>query len=405
MINGVHITGAKRTDGLDEYYFSRKLAEVRSLHTNEYPVINLGIGNPDLPPPPEVIEALMASAQQPRHHGYQPYTGVAALRNAIAGFSERFFGIRPDADSMILPLIGSKEGIVHISLAFLNEGDEVLVPDPGYPAYAAAAALAGAVVKTYPINNEGPVIDVDRLHNTDLSRVKLMWINFPHMPTGRLCDKNMMQELVRLARRNNILIVNDNAYAFIRNKYPVSLLSIPGAEEVALELNSLSKSHNMAGWRLGWVSGKQEFIQHILRVKSNMDSGMFLPVQHAGAAALQLGDSWFASLNKIYQQRAVQVYRLLDSLKCHYDADQAGLFVWARLPEGINDTAFIDEVLQGTRVFITPGSIFGSNGKGFIRVSLCADSEKIEEAAQRIEEWKLKSEIISSDGATKFQQI
>lgn len=401
MTNGVHITGAKRIDGLDEYYFSRKLAEVRSLNTAEHPVINLGIGNPDLPPPPEVIEALVLSAQNPLHHGYQPYTGVAALRSAMARFSERFFGIQPDADSMILPLIGSKEGIVHISLAFLNEGDEVLVPDPGYPAYAAAAALAGASVRTYAINYDGPAINVDELYNRDLSGVKLMWINFPHMPTGRTCDKDLMQELVTLARRKNILIVNDNAYALIRNQSLVSLLSVPGAEEVALELNSLSKSHNMAGWRLGWVTGKKEFIQHILRVKSNMDSGMFLPVQHAAAAALQLGDSWFIHLNEVYRQRAEKVYRLLDHLGCRYATNQAGLFVWAQLPEGIHDTTFIDEVLYGVRVFITPGSIFGSNGQGFLRVSLCAATEQIEEATQRIGEWKLRTEKIPSVIKTK----
>jgi aspartate/methionine/tyrosine aminotransferase len=404
MINGTHIAAARRIEGLDEYYFSRKLAEVRALHTAAHPVINLGIGNPDLPPPPEVIEALMASAQNPLHHGYQPYTGVPALRSAISGFTERFFGIRPDADSMILPLIGSKEGIVHISLAFLNEGDEVLVPDPGYPTYAAAAALAGATVTTYSINYDGSVINIDELYNRDLSRVKLMWINFPHMPTGRTCDRQLMRDLVTLARRKNILLVNDNAYALIRNQSPVSLLSVPGAEAIALELNSLSKSHNMAGWRLGWVTGRKEFIQHILRVKSNMDSGMFLPVQHAAATALQLNESWFAHLNKIYAQRAEKVYRLLDSLNCCYNTDRAGLFVWARLPEGLNDTVFIDEVLYGARIFITPGSVFGRNGQGFVRVSLCVPSEKIEEATQRIDEWKLKSGKIPSVIETKFQQ-
>lgn len=388
MINELHVAGAKRIDGVEEYYFSRKLAEVRSLHTDDHPVINLGIGNPDLPPPAEVIEALTVSARNPLHHGYQPYTGVAALRQAIAGFSQRIFGIQPDADTMILPLIGSKEGIVHISLAFLNEGDEVLVPDPGYPTYAAAAKLAGATARTYAINEQDPVIDLDELYAQDLSRVKIMWVNFPHMPTGRTCDKALLERLIALAHGKKFLMVNDNAYALIRNNKPMSLLSVPGAGEVALELNSLSKSHNMAGWRLGWVTGKKEFIQHILRVKSNMDSGMFLPVQHAAVVALQMDDNWIAQQNEIYLRRAEKVYGLLDKLDCEYATNQAGLFVWARLPEGISDTNFIDEVLYGARVFITPGSVFGRNGAGHIRISLCAAEEKIDEAVRRILKWK-----------------
>lgn len=389
-MNELKISVARRTEGLDEYYFSRKLAEVRSLHTDAHPVINLGVGNPDLPPPAEVVDALIKSARNPLYHGYQPYTGVATLRKAITVFSERIYGVSPDAENMVLPLIGSKEGIVHISLAFLNEGDEVLVPDPGYPAYAAAGRLAGAIIKTYSVSAEGPAINIDSLNSMDLSRVKLMWINFPHMPTGCTCDNNLLRDLIVLARKNKFLIVNDNAYALIRNNNPLSLLAIPDADEVALELNSLSKSHNMAGWRLGWVTGKKEFIQQILRVKSNMDSGMFLPVQHAAAVALQINQEWFLQQNEIYNQRAEKVYQLLDSLNCTYNTNQAGLFVWARLPEGVSDTSFTDEVLYGARVFITPGSVFGRNGEGHIRISLCVNAEKIEEAIRRIEKWKLQ---------------
>ncbi|MCX7638194.1 MAG: aminotransferase class I/II-fold pyridoxal phosphate-dependent enzyme [Cyclobacteriaceae bacterium] len=388
MINGKHISVAKRTEGLDEYYFSRKLAEVRALSTNEYPVINLGIGNPDLPPPDEVIDALTVSARNPMHHGYQSYTGIAALREAMAAFTLRFYGYRPDAESEVLPLIGSKEGIVHISLAFLNEGDEVLVPDPGYPAYAAAAKLAGAVVKSYPISDAVSPVDIDALRNQDLTRVKLMWINFPHMPTGRTCNREVLKELVALAREKKFLIVNDNAYALIRNAEPISLFSVAGADEVGMELNSLSKSHNMAGWRLGWVTARSEFIRQILRVKSNMDSGMFLPVQHAAVAALQIHDLWFVRQNEIYHQRSQKIYQMLKELNCTWSAGQAGLFVWARLPERVNDKDFIDELLYGARVFITPGSIFGDNGRGYIRISLCAPEEKIDEAIQRIRKWK-----------------
>ncbi|GIV37577.1 MAG: aminotransferase [Cyclobacteriaceae bacterium] len=382
------ITAARRTAGIDEYYFSRKLAEVRALSTAQNPVINLGIGNPDLPPPPEVVDALVQAAHNPQHHGYQPYNGIPALRQAIARFMYRMYGYQPDADNMVLPLIGSKEGIVHISLAFLNEGDEVLVPDPGYPAYAAAARLAGATAKTYTVNSHGAPVNLDELRCLDTCKVKILWVNFPHMPTGRMADRQMLSDLLAFARERNLLIVNDSAYALIGNADPISLLTLPGASEVALELHSLSKSHNMAGWRLGWVTGKQLFIESILKIKSNMDSGMFLPAQLAAIAALGAERSWFVGLNQIYNSRKEQVCKILQLLGCTWQTEQAGLFVWAKLPEGVSDTALVDEVLYGARVFITPGSVFGVNGKGYIRASLCADVDKIAEAGSRIATWK-----------------
>ncbi len=381
------ISAARRTAGIDEYYFSRKLAEVRNLSTNENPVINLGIGNPDLPPPPEVVEALVQAARQHASHGYQPYTGIKPLRQAIAGFMNRIYGYLPDAENMVLPLIGSKEGIVHISLAFLNEGDEVLVPDPGYPAYAAAARLAGATAKTYAVNGHGAPVNLDELRSLDTEKVKIMWINFPHMPTGRAANRQMLSELLAFARDRNLLLVNDSAYALIGHAEPISLLTLPDASEIALELHSLSKSHNMAGWRLGWVTGKPRFIEAILKVKSNMDSGMFLPVQLAAIAALGTEPSWSVRLNQIYDSRKEQVCKILRLLGCTWQTEQAGLFVWAKLPEGVSDIALIDEVLYGARVFITPGSVFGNNGKGYIRVSLCAESDRIAEACNRVEKW------------------
>jgi aspartate/methionine/tyrosine aminotransferase len=388
MLNGKTISLARRAQGLDEYYFSRKLAEVRALSAAGQPVINLGIGNPDLPPPPQVVEALVQGARHPANHGYQPYTGIAQLRQAIAAFMERTYGYRPNADNMVLPLMGSKEGIVHISLAFLNEGDEVLVPDPGYPAYAAAAKLAGAQARTYTVNSEGPPVHIHELQAMDTSRVKIMWINFPHMPTGRTADKELLRALLDFARQRNILLVNDCAYALVRNPQPLSIMALPQAADTAMELHSLSKSHNMAGWRVGWVTGKAEFIQAVLKIKSNMDSGMFLPVQLAAAAALQADYTWYNQLNEVYHQRSAQVDVLLAKLGCTRPDSQSGLFVWARLPEGTVDTEFIDKALYGARVFITPGSVFGSNGRGYVRVSLCAGNEVITEALQRIEKWK-----------------
>lgn len=383
------IQTAKRIQAVEEYYFSRKLAEVRSLDTPEHRVINLGIGSPDMAPAPSAINALIESANNPANHGYQNYKGIPQLRKGIADFYKRIYNVSLDVETMILPLMGSKEGIMHIAMAFVNEGDEILIPDPGYPTYSSVANLVGGKIKTYALKEELKWgIDVDALRKTDLSKVKIMWVNFPHMPTGRIASTDELKELVDLARKNNFLIVNDNPYSLILNDEPLSILSVPGAEDVALELNSLSKSHNMAGWRIGWVAGKKEYIDAVLKVKSNMDSGMFLGLQHAAVEALQSSDEWFSDLNKIYIERRAAAHKILDVLGCTYESKQSGLFVWAKAPETISNVeTFIDEILYGTKVFITPGFIFGEAGRRYIRISLCSPVEKIKEACDRIEKF------------------
>lgn len=383
------IQTAKRIQAVEEYYFSRKLAEVRGLDTPEHRVINLGIGSPDMAPAPSAINALIESANNSANHGYQNYKGIPQLRKGIADFYTRIYNVSLDAETMILPLMGSKEGIMHISMAFVNEGDEILIPDPGYPTYSSVANLVGGKIKTYALKEELQWgVDVDALRKTDLSKVKIMWVNFPHMPTGRIASAAELKALVDLARENNFLIVNDNPYSLILNDEPISILSVPGAADVALELNSLSKSHNMAGWRIGWVAGKKEYIDAVLKVKSNMDSGMFLGLQHAAVEALQSTDEWFTSLNKIYTERRTAAHKILNVLGCSYESKQSGLFVWAKVPDAIQDVEkFVDDILYGTKVFITPGFIFGQAGKRYIRISLCSTVEKIKEACDRVEKF------------------
>lgn len=396
------IQTAKRIQAVEEYYFSKKLAEVRGLDTPEHRVINLGIGSPDMAPAPSAINALMESAQNPANHGYQNYKGIPQLRKAIADFYSRLYRVSLDSETSILPLMGSKEGIMHISMAFVNEGEEVLIPDPGYPTYSSVTNLVGGKIRTYALKEELKWgIDVDALKKADLSKVKIMWVNFPHMPTGRIASRAELKELVDLARKNNFLIVNDNPYSLILNDEPMSILSIEGAEDVALELNSLSKSHNMAGWRIGWVAGKKEFIDAVLKVKSNMDSGMFLGLQHAAIEALQSPVEWFGQLNKIYADRRTAAHKILDVLKCSYEQKQSGLFVWAKVPDAIKDVEkFIDEILHATNVFITPGFIFGKAGHRYIRISLCSPVEKMNEAADRIEKFaKAKSGALNLSNA------
>lgn len=385
------IKTANRIASVEEYYFSRKLAEVRSLDTGDLRVINLGIGSPDQAPSQNAIDALIASAKNPANHGYQNYKGVPAFRKAIADFYRTTYQASLDPETMILPLMGSKEGIMHIAMAFVNEGEEVLIPNPGYPTYSSVASLVGATLRPYDLKEDlNWGIDVEALKRSDLSRVKLMWVNFPHMPTGRTASRDELKALVDLARENNFLIVNDNPYSLILNDEPLSLLSIDGAADVALELNSLSKSHNMAGWRLGWVAGKKEYIDAVLKVKSNMDSGMFLGLQHAATEALNNnGKEWFAALNKMYSDRKQVACEILDALGCSYAAGQSGLFVWAKSPANIPDVEkWIDDILYGTKVFITPGFIFGEAGRRFIRISLCSTVEKLTEALHRIRKFK-----------------
>ena len=385
----IRINTARRIANVEEYYFSRKLAEVRALDSADLRVINLGIGSPDMAPSSNAVDALIASARNPANHGYQSYKGIPAFRKAIADFYASTYKVKLDTESMILPLMGSKEGIMHISMAFVNEGEEVLIPNPGYPTYSSVANLVGAKLRPYDLKEDlNWGIDIEALKKSDLSKVKLMWINYPHMPTGKVATREELKELVDLARANNFLIVNDNPYSLILNSNPISILSIEGADEVALELNSLSKSHNMAGWRLGWVAGKKEFIEAVLKVKSNMDSGMFLGSQHAATEALNNGNEWFADLNRIYGERKQAARVLLDLLGCTVSDDQSGLFVWAKAPERIADVEkWIDEILYGTKVFITPGFIFGDAGKRYIRISLCCTVDLLKQATERIAEF------------------
>ncbi len=390
------IKTANRIANVEEYYFSRKLAEVRSLDTPELRVINLGIGSPDQAPSPNAVEALTESAKNPANHGYQNYKGIPAFRKAIADFYKNAYGAVVDPETGILPLMGSKEGIMHISMAFVNEGEEVLIPDPGYPTYSSVANLVGAKLRPYTLREDLDWgIDIEALKKSDLSRVKLMWINFPHMPTGRTATRDELKALVDLAREHQFLLVNDNPYSMILNDEPTSLLSIEGAEEVALELNSLSKSHNMAGWRLGWVAGKKEFIDAVLKVKSNMDSGMFLGLQHAAVEALKNGNEWFSSLNRMYGERKAVAKQILDELGASYSQKQSGLFVWAKAPQHVADVEkWIDEILYGTKVFITPGFIFGDAGKRYIRISLCCTVPMLNEALSRIRKFKTEKGLV-----------
>ncbi|WPQ65387.1 aminotransferase class I/II-fold pyridoxal phosphate-dependent enzyme [Chitinophaga sancti] len=377
---------AKRLQQTEEYYFSKKLREIDEMNRAGAKVINLGIGSPDLPPHPSVIEALTDNAHRPDTHAYQGYKGIPALRQAMASWYQRYYSVTLDPEKEVLPLIGSKEGIMHICMTYLQEGDEALVPNPGYPTYRSAVNLSGATVRDYDLEEKnGWLPDLDALAKTDLSKVKLMWVNYPHMPTGARFNTTFAEKLIRFANDHNILICHDNPYSFILNAQPQSLLQTPGAKDVVLELNSLSKSSNMAGWRVGMLVGKQEWINEVLRFKSNMDSGMFQPLQMAAVKALELGPEWYAALNEIYTGRRQKVFELLELLNCTFDRDQVGMFVWAKIPATAKDGFTVtDEILQKAQVFITPGGIFGSNGNGYIRVSLCKDEKVFDEVLQRI---------------------
>lgn len=377
---------AGRLLGTEEYYFSRKLGEIEQMNQDGPKVINLGIGSPDMPPSEEVIEILVQAAGQPGNHGYQSYKGSKVLRTAIANWYQRYYGVSADPEKEILPLMGSKEGILHVCMTYLQEGDEALIPDPGYPTYASAVRLSGATAVTYELSAEKNWLpDLDRLAGQVSERTKLMWLNYPHMPTGTKAPLSFFGELVAFAREHNILLCHDNPYSFILNDQPLSLLAADGAMEVAIELNSLSKSSNMAGWRVGMLLGKEERISEILRFKSNMDSGMFLPLQLAAAKALDLSADWYKTLNQTYAERKKLAEGLLDLLGCTYQRDQAGLFIWARLPSGYSSGYQVsDEVLQKARVFITPGGIFGNGGNEYIRISLCANAETFASALERL---------------------
>lgn len=376
---------ANRLNTVEEYYFSKKLREVNLLRAAGKPIINLGIGSPDLQPPQKVVTTITESLQDKNAHKYQSYQGLPELRETMAQFYREQFQVHLSPMTEILPLMGSKEGIMHISMAYLNEGDEVLIPNPGYPTYEAVTKLMGAKPVFYELNEANKWLpDIMALEKSDLSKVKIMWLNYPHMPTGAHANYKIYEELVAFARRNNILIVNDNPYSFILNDSPKSILKIKGAKDVCIELNSLSKTFNMAGWRVGMVLGDGIHINNILKVKSNMDSGMFYGIQKGAIEALKCSKLWYLSLNSVYEQRRKLVWKLAEALNCTYDKNTSGLFVWAKLPPFVKAEEFIDIILKNNHIFITPGTIFGSKGEGYIRFSLCATTEDIEEAIARI---------------------
>ncbi len=383
------IAPANRLQNVQEYYFSRKLKEVAQMNAQGLDIISLAIGSPDMPPSEQTIQTLCREAQNPNAHGYQPTAGTPELKQAMAKYYARKYNVALDASSEILPLIGSKEGILHTTLAFVNPGDKVLVPNPGYPTYTSLSRLLGCEVVNYNLregNDWQP--DFDELETMDLTNVRLMWTNYPNMPTGARAQMATYEKLVSFARRHNLLIVNDNPYSTILNREHLSILQVEGAKDVCLEFNSMSKSHNMPGWRVGMIAGKADYIQYILRVKSNIDSGTFRAIQLAAAAAYDNDDAWHEHHNiTVYAERRDIAYRIMQALGCTYDEQQVGMFLWGRIPDTIAHAEELTEaVLHKARVFITPGFIFGSNGERYIRISLCAKKERMQEALQRIEQ-------------------
>ena len=388
MKEPINIQLSDRLEGVGEYYFSRKLREIDQMRAAGRRIISLGIGSPDRPPHASVVDRLHEVASRPDTHAYQSYKGAAVLRRAFAKWYSDRYGVQLDPESEILPLIGSKEGLMHICMTYLRKGDRVLIPNPGYPTYRSAVTLSGGEPKEYRLTAEGDWFpNFDEIESEGLEGVKMMILNYPQMPTGAVPTRGMFARVVEFAHRHSILLVHDNPYSFVRNAEPLSLLSVEGAKECAIELNSLSKSHNMAGWRIGMIGGRKEWIDQIMRFKSNMDSGQFLPMQEAAAEALALGDEWYAELNDEYYAREEYGYRLLDALGCSYRKGQAGLFIWAELPKTFEGDcyAFSDRVLERCGVFVTPGGIFGSEGNRYIRISLCAKREQLAEAIEAIE--------------------
>lgn len=379
------IPKAKRLKEVKEYYFSTKLREVAALRNAGKPIINLAIGSPDLNPPPSVVEAMKNAMDLPAAHQYQSYQGIPELREGIANFYKTNFNVSLNPANEILPLMGSKEGIMHISMAFLNAGDQVLIPNPGYPTYESVTRLLEAEPVFYDLCQETNWLpNFEEIEKLDLSKVKIMWVNYPHMPTGAVASKEDFEQLIAFGKKHHILIANDNPYSFVLNNNPISILEVEGAKEVAIELNSLSKTFNMAGWRVGMVVGDAEIIKTILEVKSNMDSGMFFGIQQGAVEALKLSEDWFIKQNEIYQKRQKTVREIFDALGCTYNKNYGGLFVWAKLPEGKNSTAFTDKLLYENDVFITPGNIFGSHGEGYIRASLCVSEAVLKEVLNRL---------------------
>jgi len=382
----MNIQPANRLKSVTEYYFSAKLREVGEMNAAGKNVINLGIGSPDLPPSEATIAALCAEAQKPDVHGYQSYVGIPELRKGFADWYKKWYGVELNPDTEIQPLIGSKEGILHITLAFVNPGDSVLVPNPGYPTYTSASRLCEANIISYDLdenNNWEP--DFEALERMDLSAVKLMWVNYPNMPTGAKASVGLFEKLVAFGKKHTIVICNDNPYSFILNEEKLSILSVDGARDICIEMNSMSKAHNMAGWRMALLATNAEFVQWILKVKSNVDSGMFRPMMVAAVAALQNTEEWHAEINRVYAKRRVLAHQIMDALGCTYDKNQVGMFIWARIPDRYKDSEELaNEILYGINVFITPGFIFGDKGLRYVRVSLCCPEKILEEALGRI---------------------
>ena len=381
-----NIKPANRLNSVSEYYFSAKLREVGEMNAAGKNVINLGIGNPDLPPSAETIAALCAEAQKPDVHGYQSYVGIPALRNEFAHWYKKWYGVELNPVTEIQPLIGSKEGILHITLAFVNPGDSVLVPNPGYPTYTSASKICEANIISYDLDeNNDWQPDFDALEKMDLSSVKLMWVNYPNMPTGANASIELYEKLVAFGKKHSIVICNDNPYSFILNEEKLSILSVEGAKDVCIEMNSMSKSHNMAGWRMAMLATNAEFVQWILKVKSNVDSGMYRPMMVAAVAALKNTEEWHTEMNKVYARRRVLALQIMDALDCKYDSKQVGMFVWAKISDKYADSGVLaDEILYGKNVFITPGFIFGDKGNRYVRISLCCPEPMLEEALGRI---------------------
>ena len=380
------ITPANRVNSVQEYYFSRKLKEVAEMNAAGKHVINLGVGSPDLPPSEETIETLCQHARHPEEHGYQPYVGIPELRKGFADWYKKWYNVELDPKTEIQPLIGSKEGILHISLAFLNPGDGVLVPNPGYPTYSSVSHLVEARLIPYDLKEElGWQPDFDALEQMDLSGVKLMWTNYPNMPTGANASMELYEKLVAFGKKHHIIICNDNPYSFILNEHPLSILSVPGAKEICIEMNSMSKAHNMPGWRMAMLASNAQFVQWVLKVKSNIDSGQFKPMQYAAVEALSAPKEWYDNMNRVYRSRRDLAGQIMHALGCTYDERQVGMFLWGKIPDSATGSeAIADKVLYEANVFLTPGFIFGSNGERHIRISLCCKNETLKEALERI---------------------
>ena len=385
------ITPADRVGSIQEYYFSKKLKEVAEMNAQGKNVISLGIGSPDLPPSEETIETLCTHAHQANEHGYQPHVGIPELRQGFADWYKKWYGVELDPKSEIQPLIGSKEGILHISLAFLNPGDGVLIPNPGYPTYSSVSKLVGAKLIYYDLlEDKGWQPDFDALEQMDLSGVKMMWTNYPNMPTGGNATPELYERIVDFGRRHGILICNDNPYSFILNEHPLSILAIPGAKEICIELNSMSKAHNMPGWRMAMLASNAQFVQWVLKVNSNIESGQFKPMQYAAAKALQADKSWYDGMNRVYRSRRDLAGQIMEALGCTYDEQQVGMFLWGRIPDSAESAeAIANKVLYEARVFLTPGFIFGNRGERYIRISLCCKNEALQEALNRVKSLNL----------------